>query len=163
MDSQTIEILGRHELTSELVAAGLEVAVPLRDRGIDLIAYVDRDQHLGQFSACPIQMKASSRQSFGLDAKYRQFHNLILAYVWHLKDPRQTCETYALTYTEALAVARDMGWTDTASWKKGSYVTTRPSTRLRDLLGPFRMSPERWWDKVTALQQETAAPRDGVG
>ncbi len=41
IDAQTIELAGRSQLTSELLRAGLEVPMPLRDRGIDLIAYVD--------------------------------------------------------------------------------------------------------------------------
>ena len=39
MDTQMIEIMGRNRLIDELLRAGLEVALPLRDRGIDLIAY----------------------------------------------------------------------------------------------------------------------------
>ncbi|MHB2036215.1 MAG: hypothetical protein ACYCPW_05680 [Nitrososphaerales archaeon] len=42
MDTQLVELAGRNWLTSELLKAGLEVARPERDRGIDLIAYVDR-------------------------------------------------------------------------------------------------------------------------
>ena len=41
VDSQVIELLGRNRLVSELLRAGLEVAIPARDRGIDLIAYLD--------------------------------------------------------------------------------------------------------------------------
>jgi hypothetical protein len=40
-DSQRVEIMGRHRLNNELIAAGLEVAVPICDRGVDLIAYAD--------------------------------------------------------------------------------------------------------------------------
>jgi predicted methyltransferase MtxX (methanogen marker protein 4) len=56
MDSQTVEIIGRNRLVNELLAAGLEVATPLRDRGIDLIAYVDLDEAIGRFAAFPIQL-----------------------------------------------------------------------------------------------------------
>ena len=40
-DSQLTEIAGKHLLISRLVAAGFEVAQPLRDKGIDLVAYRD--------------------------------------------------------------------------------------------------------------------------
>jgi len=36
-DSQVIELLGRNLLVAELLQAGLEVALPIRDRGIDLV------------------------------------------------------------------------------------------------------------------------------
>jgi hypothetical protein len=29
------------------------------------------------------------------------------------------------------------------------YATTNPSPRLRELLEPYRMTPERWWERVT--------------
>jgi hypothetical protein len=41
MDTQLTELIGRNWLVNELLRAGLEVATPLRDRGIDLIAYFD--------------------------------------------------------------------------------------------------------------------------
>ncbi len=41
IDPQVVELLGRNKLISDLLRAGLEVALPMRDRGIDLIAYVD--------------------------------------------------------------------------------------------------------------------------
>jgi hypothetical protein len=84
---------------------GLDVAVPARDRGIDLIAYFDLSSNVKEFVARPIQMKASSEESFSIDRKYKRVANLIIAYVWHVHDPNATV-TYALTYEEALAVAR---------------------------------------------------------
>jgi len=152
MDTQTIELIGQHRLATELLQAGLEVAFPARDRGVDLVAYVDIDRQTGRFVAKPIQMKAASRRSFGIWKKYLKINDLILAFVWHLngsKDP----ETYALTCEEAIKTGRAMGWTRTASWKrKGGYSTTRPGAKLCRLLAPHRMTPELWWKKVTGLK-----------
>lgn len=79
-DRQKIEILGRNRLINELLLAGLEVATPTRDRGVDLIAYLDVDDAIDRFVAFPIQMKVSSHSRFGVDRKYDRFPNLILAY-----------------------------------------------------------------------------------
>ena len=150
MDTQVVELLGRNRLIDELLLAGLEVATPARDRGIDLIAYADFGPQLDRFVACPIQMKASSERSFSLDRKYEKFPALLMAYVWNLRAPDEAV-TYALTFDEARGVAEEMGWTQTKSWANGLYSTTRPSRRLVKLLEPFRMTPERWWRKVTGL------------
>jgi hypothetical protein len=62
---------------------------------------------------------------------------------------------FALSYAEALHVADEMGWTKTDSWLTGGrhklrgYSTTAPSVRLRTLLLPFTMTPEKWRQKVT--------------
>ena len=72
-----------------------------------------------------------------------------MAYVWYLEDPARTV-TYATTYPEAVRVADAMGYTMTPSWEKGLYVTTRPSPHLVAQLEPFRMTPEKWWEKVTS-------------
>lgn len=81
-DTQQVEILGRNRLINELVSADLEVALPLRDRGVDLIAYADLDSQTAAFAGCPIQLKASSERYFGVHRKYAKFANIILAYVW---------------------------------------------------------------------------------
>jgi len=147
MDSQIVEVLGRNHLIAELLRAGLEVAEPVRDRGIDLIAYSDRDPSLARFVACPIQMKASSREIFSLNAKYAAFPNLIIAHVWHVNSSDEPV-SFALTYPEALQVATEMGWTKTASWADGCYTNTRPGVRLRALLEPHKMTPSKWRAKV---------------
>jgi hypothetical protein len=148
MDTQIVEVIGRSHLIAELLRAGLEVAEPVRDRGIDLIAYSDLDARLAAFVACPIQMKASSTEAFGLDTKYAVFPNLIIAYVWHVNDSQEPL-IFGLTYVEALAVATTMGWTTTSSWAKGNYKNNNPGKRLRALLAPHEMTPTKWRAKVT--------------
>lgn len=148
METQVVELLGRNRLIDELLRAGLEVAMPARDRGIDLIAYLDLDPEVGAFVAAPIQMKASSRQGFSISGKYAKFYDLILAFVWNLRSEQKTC-TFALRYQEALDIGESMGWTKTQSWKQDAhYTTSRPSSRLRDLLEPHRMSAEAWRELV---------------
>ncbi|HLV97679.1 MAG TPA: hypothetical protein VKT82_03285 [Ktedonobacterales bacterium] len=156
MDTQVIEILGRNRLVNELLQAGLEVARPERDRGIDLFAYADLSPTVQSFIARPIQMKAASGQGFSLATKYRRLPDLILAYVWHLATPAQAI-TYALTYDEALAIAEALPWTKTESWAQGQYATSHPSQQLLTLLEPYAMTPARWWTKVTSLPQEERA------
>lgn len=159
LDTQLVELAGRNWLASELLRSGIEVARPERDRGVDLIAYVDRDARIGDFVACPIQMKAATDAVFSLDPKYARFPGLLLAYVWNVGSPSST-KCYALTYREALSLGRKMGWMKTASWIKGGktgkrgYSTTRPSVRLRGLLAPFEMSSEKWWGRISASKNE---------
>ena len=151
MDSQTIELVGRSHLISELLRAGLEVAMPMRDRGIDLIAYVDIGEDVTAFTAVPIQMKAASERSFSVARKYDKFPNLVHAYVWGLQN-EDCLATYALTQDEATRVAAAMGYADTDSWKvNGYYATTRPSQKLLTLLEPYRMTPQKWRAKVLGL------------
>ena len=156
MDSQSVEILGRNRLVDELLRAGLEVAIPMRDRGVDLVAYADVDERVESFVARPIQMKAASTRSFGVWKKYMKFPDMLLAFVWHL-DGTQPSRTYAVTVPEAIDVADAMGWTRTASWiEKGGYGTTRPSGRLLEFLAPHEMTSQRWWSKVVRGSDATS-------
>ena len=148
LDTQVVEILGRQRLMGELLRDGLEVAVPARDRGIDLIAYADLSRQVARFSARPIQMKAFTVSGFSVAKKYTRIADLILAYVWHLGDT-QPAVTYALPYAETVGVAEAMGWTETPSWQEGEiYTTTSPSKRLLGLLEPYRTRPGKWWALV---------------
>ena len=150
MDTQVIEILGRNRLVDELLLAGLEVALPERDRGIDLIAYVDLVDSAASFAAVPIQMKAASARSFVVDKKYERISNLVMAFVWGLQDPDHA-QTFALTHNESVAVATEMGWTATPSWERGKYSTSAPSSKLCQLLQPYRMSPSAWRAKISKV------------
>jgi len=147
MDTQSIEILGRNRLINELIGAGIEVAQPIRDRGIDLIAYMDRNVETKKFTAVPIQMKAASSRSFTIDKKYAKTSNLIIAFVWGVQDPKYS-GIFALTYKEIEKIAEEMGWTKTASWRKGVYSTTAPGKKLVGLLNRHKMTRGDWVKKL---------------
>jgi hypothetical protein len=155
LDTQQIELIGRNLLVGLLLRDGLEVARPERDRGIDLVAYVDLDETGGPFAASPLQLKAFTQAAFSVDQKYARFPNLLLAYLWNVIDPTKL-EAFCLTYPEAVDVATSMGWTSTASWRSGLYSTTRPTGRLRDLLQPHRMAPGLWMAKVRTVASRQA-------
>jgi hypothetical protein len=148
MEPQIVEILGRNRLIDELLRAGLEVATPERDRGIDLLVYVDLDKTLTSFIARPIQMKAATLVNFSIDRKYEKFPDLIIAYVCNLAIPEKTV-TYALTYREAVEVGDVMGYTKSPSWvEHHSYSTRHFGIKLINCLDQYTMTPERWRKKV---------------
>lgn len=140
LDTQQIEILGRSHLKAALIEAGLEVATPERDNGVDLIAYRWRPEG-GEFTARPIQMKAASQFIFGVNRKYARIPHLILAYVMNVRAKQHI---YALNYDEAEKVAAELGWTDTASWEAGAYTQTRASEKVLAALAPYLMDPGDW-------------------
>jgi hypothetical protein len=43
-DTQIVEILGKNFLINQLLLAGVEVAIPVRDAGIDLVVYLNKDR-----------------------------------------------------------------------------------------------------------------------
>jgi hypothetical protein len=154
MDKQLIEIIGRNRLVNELLVAGIEVAEPLRDRGIDLIAYIDIDDEVEKFTAIPIQMKASSARAFTINRKYEKFlPNLVIAFVWGVfSTSEQEQLTYALTPAESLKIADEMGYSQSASWTEGGlYTSTRPSPKLVQLLEPYQMNSQAWREKIIGL------------
>ena len=143
LDSQAIELLGRNRLVSEMIRAGLEVAFPIRDRGIDLIVYADRSSSSQEFSAIPIQMKGASKKSFSIDKKYEKIPRLLIAYVWGIES--DVHETFVLTYSEALKIATDMGYTKTDAWIINEYYAVpTPGKKLESKLREFQMTQEKW-------------------
>lgn len=81
----------------------------------------------------------------------------MLAHVWHLDTPDKAV-TYALRYPEAIAIAEEMGWTKTDSWKGGGYTTSNPSKKLCTLLEAHRRSPTSWWNCVVCALATGADP-----
>jgi hypothetical protein len=149
-DTQVIELIGRNCLGSQLLRDGLDIAVPARDRGIDLIAYADRSSRVKEFTARPIQMKAASEKSFSIDVKYEKIPDLIIAYIWHVHEPNAIV-TYALTYAEALRLAKKC-WPRAANWKRERYSTSKPSVKLCNLLKRYEMTEGKWWKRVTGTK-----------
>ena len=85
-------------------------------------------------------MKAASKESFSLDKKYEQPHGLLLAYVWHVDDGKET-EVFFLTYADAEGVLRLRGHDQTKSWREdGKYSITNPGLELRGALAPFKVA-----------------------
>jgi len=146
MDTQVIELVGRNRLVNELLEGGIEVALPMRDRGIDLLVYLDRGDDLEQFIAVPIQLKVSSGSRFTVQQKYSSFPNLLMVYLWGI-GADEKAETFALTQPEAVSIADTMGWTKTASWERGMY-TAVISSKLRALLEAYRITPPDWRAKL---------------
>jgi hypothetical protein len=159
MDSQQIELLGRNLLAEQLLRAGLEIAFPQRDRGVDLIAYADMSERVRAFAAVPIQLKASSRRSFGVDRKYSRFPNLLLVHAWHVDDGQKP-EFYALIYSEAVAILEQMPYSKTDAWqKRGVYSTSAPSVALCKLLAKHRMCVGDWWAKIVGAAANPGSTR----
>jgi hypothetical protein len=150
LDSQQIEIVGRHLLIANLIAAGIEVAEPIRDRGVDLIAF--RDGRKGErFDAWPIQLKASLGKAFSLDKKYKDFHRLLVVYAWNVADPEKS-ELFALTYQEATQILDQMGYSSRVSWTKGGrWAVTKVGADLEKRIKPYKMNTEAWKDKFLAI------------
>jgi hypothetical protein len=147
LDSQQVEILGRNIVKGAIIEANLEVATPERDNGIDLIMF--RWSHAGEFRARPIQIKAASKFSFGMDRKYEKIPGLIMVFVLACRKPCR--EVYAMTYRQMVGVGRAMGWTKTDSWKeRDGYSTRHLSPKLKGLLRPYLMNSQKKWRRLMA-------------
>ena len=139
LDTQQIEILGRNFLTSLFVAEDIEIAIPIRDKGLDLIAFKSISAQ-GRFRAIPVQMKAFSGRGFSVHRKYEKFPDLLMAYVWNVQNPLKT-EAVVMTFKEAVGVAEILGWTQTTSWERAGYSVTNAGKRVLNELLPYRYEP----------------------
>jgi len=151
LDKDQIGTIGKHLLITNLFAAGFEVAEPILDRGIDLIAFHDGKSG-ERFDAWPIQVKSSSGKSFVLDKKYKKLPRLVIVYVWNATIPEKA-EFFAVTYGEALEVLKKRKHTKRSSWKEGGrWVATKVGTKLETLLEPYKVTAEGWKRKLLAVR-----------
>jgi hypothetical protein len=128
--------------------AGLEVALPRRDRGIDVIAYVDQER---SFQALPIQVKASAGFRWVVNQKYGPFAEIVIAFALYLADEARAV-AYVLPHTENVAIAERLGLTRrSATWLRpkraaqGGYIwIDRPRSNLLAELERHRATPEVW-------------------
>jgi len=145
IDTQIVEALGKNLLVNKLLISNIEVAYPIRDRGVDLIAYNERGTHSQSFIATPLQLKIYTKTGFSIDKKYSQIKNLVLVYVWNTLS-EVNAKFFALTYKEAVELATKMEWTKNASWTKdnGRWSTSKSSERLRNLIAKYEIADGDW-------------------
>lgn len=146
MDTETLALVGRNRLINELLEAGVEVALPVRDKGIDLFAYFDMKETT---VVAPIRIRASAGRSFAIDQKLERVPRLIHVFVWGVGTDKPS--TYALTHHEAMTVADAMGYTITQDGQRGLYTTQQPSKTLVEQLKRFQMTPDGWTKKIAEI------------
>lgn len=142
--------LGKHIFESQLKAAGLRWEEPEKPQGFDYIVY--RSNGSGSRSSpCLVQVKTSANESFSLhQTDVRSPHSLI-AYVWRAQSPGDS-SVYALTFDEAFRIVQTKGYVKTHSWRElGGYSVTHAGSELRQMLAPYRMTPERWELKLNVI------------
>jgi len=133
--SQRTELINTHRAVESILEAGLDVAMPLKDDGIDLVCYVSKGD--GPWTSVAIQVKSR----FGVDKKYLSRPGLVMCYVCSPND------IYVLTHERAMEIAQARGYLNPArkSWRtlNGYSVPTVGKSLSTDLV-PFAATPERW-------------------
>jgi len=157
MDSQQVELVGRAALETRLIRLGFEIAHPQRDKGVDLIVFLDEPAK--PFAALPIQMKASSGTAFGVWRKYEKMTGLVLVYIWYAStSPR----FFLMSYKEAAALIparqkRTKSWNKPPRQKPG-WSWPKTPRQIATKLDSY----ENRWDWLTdrlKLSRIIAAPK----
>jgi hypothetical protein len=147
LDKQQVEVIGRNVVTNQLLREGIEVAEPVRDRGVDLVAYRPKEEGEA-FQARPLQLKVASDRDFSVYQKYAAFNDMVVVYVWRVAYDDGP-EVYALTTQETLDVAERRGWTDTNTWQtKQQYNDTTVTGPTQEAVDPYRIRPGEWRAKL---------------
>jgi hypothetical protein len=138
---------GRHIFVSQVKAAGFKLAEPLSDESIDYLIYsaAGRNHQLVSYA---VKLKTSSSKTFYLYKKYADIPRFLLVYIWNARGSEES-SVYALTYEEALRIVEAKGYAKSEAWvKQGGYSVTHAGTELKEMLNPYRMTLERWQQKL---------------
>jgi hypothetical protein len=154
-DPQLIEIAGRNWLVSQLIQCGIEVATPERDKGVDLIAYVETQR----FRACRIQIKVSTGSAFV--AHREQYDGMLMVYIWHIDKPQETV-AFAMRTWQARRIITANRWDKNQAWKRknGYWRKSRvavDSEFYKRYLQDRKMDMKKW--KPTILGASTSPAR----
>lgn len=145
MDAQQIELIGRSLLQAQLLREDIEIALPIRDKGIDLVAYLDRRGE-SQPHSCFLQMKAASNRAFSFNTKYQHFGHFKFVYIWHVLESEKV-RFFLLSYSEAESLCRHHAWTPTRNGFE-RWSTSNPSGTLSGKLEKFQVVGRQWRQKL---------------
>ena len=143
MDKADIGAIGERLVLVELLKRDVEVAVPVVDRGLDLIAFATAPTP----RAVPLQVKTTPGANFTVHRAWERVGGLVIVYVF---DVATRPSFYLLTYGDAVSIAGR--WTNlstSVSWndpKRGNHDWSSLTQEKRGELRPFA---DRW-DLVTA-------------
>jgi len=147
---ETTRESGKRIFISNVQAAGLKLAEPLRDEDIDYLIYSDAETS-HRLVSCGVKLRTSSSKTFYLYKKYEHIPNFLLAYVWNARVAEES-SVYALTYGEALRIVESKGYARSDSWiKEGGYSVTHAGSELLEMLEPYRMTQDRWQQRLLAV------------
>jgi hypothetical protein len=134
---------GEMLVAAELMRRGVEVAQPLSDVGVDLLAYRLEPGATVPARIIPIQVKSASGISFSFDKFWlEKSPNLVLA--WRLEtSPELYVFDSVVRIEEALGAtfSASKSWTD-----DGRYTVTKPNAATLERMAPHR---DRW-ERITA-------------
>lgn len=149
MHKQHVEVVGRNIVTNQLTREGIEVAEPVRDQGIDLVAYLSKDDGADRFQARPLQLKVASDRAFSIRRKYLAFNQMYIVYVWRVAYPSDEPEIYVLDTDEMVAVGDERGWTTNPTWiDNDRWDETQATQATKRLIQKHRMKPGGWRSKL---------------
>jgi hypothetical protein len=135
---------------SQVREAGLQLVEPQKKNGIDYFICCETHADHGRVSF-PVKLKTSVHEVFSLYKKEAKIPQLLVAYVWHAREPKDS-EVYALTYDEALQIVKSKPYFTSKSWKdEGGYSVTHAGAELKGLLKEYRMTPKKWRQRLQAI------------
>lgn len=118
-------------LAEKLSEAGIRLAFPEFDNGIDFIAYTT-DNH---FLSAPVQLKASTKEGFQTDKKYLHIPGLRIVYLWHVGLDMTKIRAFCLPYHKAEEIVDIQERS-----RKNDVYFTQASNRLLEELRKFEVS-----------------------
>jgi hypothetical protein len=140
---------GKRIFVSRAEAAGLRVDDGRRCEGADLrLSFAAGTTRDGATFA--VKLKAYSDARFTLYKTDLKAPRSLLAYVWNAKTPEES-SIYALTYEEALRIVQARPYVETKSWVDYGGYSIRVGVTLKKMLEPYRMTPERWKQRLQSI------------
>jgi hypothetical protein len=136
---------------SQVRAAGLRLVEPSKKNGIDY--FIRSETQTGEERASfPVKLKTSIHEVFSLYKKESRIPRLLVAYVWHAKEPKAS-EVYVLTYDEALQIVKSKPYSTSKAWiVEGGYSVTHAGTELKEMLKKYRMmTPKEWRQRLQSI------------
>lgn len=141
--SETTRQSGKRIFEANVRAAGLIFDEPANKDGIDYLIY-QAGLNGAKRSAYSVKVRTSIHEVFSLYKKDSRIPRLLVAYVWHARNPEES-SVYALTYEEALRIVQRKPYLTSKSWQEeGGYSVTHAGAELKEMLRDYRMTPESW-------------------
>jgi hypothetical protein len=152
VESERLEFARRARLMDELLEEGVNVALPMGECAIDMLAYVNSRTDACTVVSVPIKIVSFSSDALSINLERARASGLLIALVRQIGKPEQV-RTFAFTPAELTVVKMIAMCARGNSARVGespSHART-PQSILQNALEPFAISPGEWRKKIATI------------